>query len=320
MTIFSILGGIGNLPMIILFLSLFQGFYQEEIMAKDLKFKLLSGDQMPLVGFGTYQIQGADLIKDVLDKALAAGYRLIDTAKVYHNEKDIGVALKELLPKYKLKREDIFITSKLSPADQGEKAYEALKESVTNLDCGYLDLYLIHWPGVFGTNSSSSSNLAKRDLSWQMLVKGVKDGLTRNIGVSNYNVRHMNQILKNDHGIKPAVNQVEWHPHYHQPELKQLLEKEGILLQAYSSLGGSNNPDLLKDKVVNEIAKKLGKSPAQVLLQWSLQQNIAIIPKARSQKHIEDNINLNFRIPDEDMEKLNNFSQNKYSWDPDTIA
>ncbi|CAH0546886.1 unnamed protein product [Brassicogethes aeneus] len=290
-------------------------------MAKNLTFKLKSGDLMPLVGFGTYQIHGEELIRDVLDKALGAGYRLIDTAKVYHNENEIGKALKELLPKYNLTRKDIFITSKLSPQDQGDKAYEALQHSVHNLDCEYLDLFLIHWPGAFGTNSASNNNSKLRDRSWELLVQGVKDGLTKNIGVSNYNVKHMRAILQKNHGIIPAVNQVEWHPHYHQADLKKLVDKEGILLQAYSSLGGTNNPDLLTDKTVVEISKQLGKTSAQVLLRWSLQQNIAVIPKASSQKRIEENIKLDFVIPEEDMQKLSSIQfQNKYAWDPDTIA
>ncbi|XP_030759890.1 uncharacterized protein LOC115885202 [Sitophilus oryzae] len=292
----------------------------EVVLAKDMNYKLSSNDLMPLVGFGTYQIQGYDLIRDVLDKALASGYRLIDTAKVYRNEEDIGRALKELLPKYNLTRKDIWITTKLSPDDQGPSAYKALQESVKKLDTDYVDLYLIHWPGAYKTNASNTNNSRLRDESWKLMVQGVKDGLTKNIGVSNYLVRHLEQLLANDHGIKPAVNQVEWHPHYHPEDLLEYCRKNNILLQAYSSLGGSGNTDLIKDPKVVEIAKKLGKSPAQVLLRWALQQNLAIIPKARSKHHIEENIDLNFNIPEEDMQTLNSFSTNKYSWDPATIV
>ncbi|XP_060520012.1 glyoxal reductase-like [Cylas formicarius] len=293
---------------------------EEPVLAKDMKFKLHSGDLMPLVGFGTYQIRGTELIRDVLDHALAAGYRLIDTAKVYRNEEDIGKALKELLPKYNLTRQDIFITTKLSPNDQGEKAYDALQESLRKLDCGYIDLYLIHWPGAYGVNASKVNNSALRAESWKQMVKGVKDGLTRNIGVSNYLVRHLKELSANDFGIKPAVNQVEWHPRNRPSDLLEYCNQEGILLQAYSSLGGTDNNDLLKNADVDKIAKKLGKSPAQILLRWPLQQNIAIIPKARSKKHIDDNIDLNFVIPDEDMAILSGFSQNRYAWNPETVV
>lgn len=131
------------------------------------------------------------------------------------------------MPKYNLSRQDIFITTKLrkylffkictyfaweflfpDPADQGEKAYSALETSLKKLDSGYIDLYLIHWPGVFGVNSSLDENRKRRDESWKQLVKGVKNGLVRNIGVSNYNVKHLKELMANDHGIKPAVNQV----------------------------------------------------------------------------------------------------------------
>ncbi|CAG9816340.1 unnamed protein product [Phaedon cochleariae] len=313
----------------ILLLSLFNpAFFEEIVAAKDQKYTLNNGASIPMVGFGTWQIQGADLIKQVLDDALAAGYRLIDSATLYGNEADIGKALKELLPKHNLSRKDIFITSKLSPADHGEKAYQALESSLKNLDSGYIDLYLIHWPASFALNASDPKNAELRDESWKQLVKGVKNGLTKSIGVSNYNVRHLKELLKNDHGIKPVVNQVEWHPNYHQNELLELCKKENILLQAYSSLGGTGNKNLLENAEIKKIADKLGKSPAQVLLRWSLQQNIAIIPKARSAKYIKQNIDLDFIIPNEDMEILNNFNQakyivnpnKKYIWNPDTVA
>lgn len=149
-----------------------------------------------------------------------------DTAKVYRNEEDIGKALKQLLPKYNLRRQDIWITTKLckliftgsnkyylycylAPDDQGERAYESLKESVRKLDCDYVDLYLIHWPGVHGLNASNSNNSRLRDESWKQMTKGVRDGLAKNIGVSNYLVRHLKELLANNHGIKPAVNQVK---------------------------------------------------------------------------------------------------------------
>ncbi|KAG5899388.1 hypothetical protein JTB14_036876 [Gonioctena quinquepunctata] len=282
---------------------------QEKVLAKDMRFKLNSGDLMPLVGFGTWQIQGYDLIRSSLDAALGAGYRLIDSAVMYKNEEDIGRALKELLPKHNLTRKDIFITSKLSPHDQGEKAYKALELSLKNLDCQYIDLYLIHWPGAHGVDPSSSENSKLRNESWKQLVKGKKNGLTRNIGISNYNVRHMTELLNNNHGVKPAVNQIQWHPFSHKDDVLELCRNECILLQAHMSLGGTGNTDLLENPEVNEIAQRLGKTPAQILLRWSLQQNIAVIPKSRTKKYIEENIDLNFIIPESDIKLLNSFNK-----------
>lgn len=288
--------------------------------AKDKFVKLTSGKSMPLIGFGTFQIHGRQLIRDVLDHAFRAGYRSLDTAAVYGNESDIGIALKQLLPKYNLKREDIFITSKLAPNNHGDKATAALETSLSNLDCGYLDLYLIHWPGQQGQHAKTASNADVRSSTWKYLVDAKNKGLVNDIGVSNYTVNHLQELLVNCYGVKPAVNQVEWHPYYHQSDLKKLCKNENILLQAYSSLGGSNNQELISDSNVCSISKNLDKEPAQVLLRWAVQQNIGIIPKARSAAHIEANIDLNFVISDADMNTLNNLrKRRKYAWDPNVV-
>ncbi|XP_074034991.1 aldo-keto reductase Mvan_2161 [Leptinotarsa decemlineata] len=301
--------------------SLFGVSFQEtRVSTKNMKFQLNSGDSIPAVGFGTFLIEDTELVHNILDTALSVGYRLIDTAAYYENEEAIGKALKVLLPKYNLTRSDIFITTKLHPSNRGEKAYEGLQQSLRYLDCEYIDLYLLHWPGVDGENLTRSEVKKSRDDGWQQLVRGKKDGLTRNIGVSNYNIRHLTALLKNNHGIRPALNQVEWHPEYHQNEVLEFCQREGIVLQAYSSLGGTGNTDLMGNPKVKKIAEKLGKTPAQILLRWALQQNVAIIPKARSKEHMEQNIDLNFNIPEADMNILSNFERKKYDWDPDTVA
>lgn len=230
------------------------------------------------------------------------------------------------------------IKSISAPSDQGN-AYAALEQSIKNLDCKYLDLYLIHWPGkhsfrvvsvlynffyytgASGIRSNDSKNAELRKLSWLQLVKAREDGLVHDIGVSNYTIRHLRELFTYNSGVKPSVNQIEWHPHYYDSELKNFCRREGILLQAYSSLGGTNNSRLISDSNVVAIAKKLNKTPAQVLLRWALQQNIAIIPKARSKQHIEDNIDLDFTIPEVDMNVLYNLkTHEKYAWDPVVIA
>ena len=152
-------------------------------------------------------------------------------------------------------------------------------------------------------------------------MKLQKEGLIRSVGVSNYTIRHLEELLKNCEGVPPAVNQVEWHPRYHQPELLKFCQENGIFLQAYSSLGTSSETSLREDPKVLKIAKKLAKSSSQILLRWSYQQNIGILPKASSKGHIEENYDLDFEIPVELIDELNNLDQHKkFAWDPTVIS
>lgn len=288
-------------------------------------FKLNTGHTIPLIGFGTYQIYDSGLIYKTLDYALAAGYRHIDTAVVYRNEHHIGTALKQLLPKHNLKREDIFITSKLIPqVNKSEQFVEELVlKTLANLQTEYIDLYLIHWPGVSGLQVSHPDNVKYRKSTWNVLTKLHREGKCRSIGVSNYTIRHLRELLADCSGVRPAVNQVEWHPHYYQLELLDFCRSEGIFLQAYSSLGTSSNTSLREDPVVIDIAKRLEKSPAQILLCWALGRNVGIIPKARSKDRIEENIALEFEIPAVDVQLLDGLkkpSGEKYAWNPDTVV
>ncbi|KAK9293645.1 hypothetical protein QLX08_011472 [Tetragonisca angustula] len=282
---------------------------------------LSSGYVMPLVGFGTYKIQGRDVIYEVVDESLKVGFRSIDTAVVYRNEEDIGYALKNLLPKYNLQRSDIFITTKLSPSDHGDpKGIEqSVQRSLKTLNTTYIDLYLIHWPGVSGTPESSTNNPSLRAKTWDKLIELKKQGLIRSIGVSNYTIKHLQELLQNCKDTPPAVNQVELHPHYRQEELIKYCNEKGIHVQAYSSLGTSSSTNLLKDPIVVKVASQLNVSPARLLLNWALQQGIGIIPKAIKKEHIRDNIQLNFVIDEESMKALSCLPQHKYTWDPSNV-
>lgn len=223
-----------------------------------------------------------------------------------------------------MNREEIFITSKLVPrVNQTEQqVVEVVKQSLKDLQTNYIDLYLIHWPGVMGIPVESSENAKYRRSTFEALASCQKEGVLRSVGVSNYTVRHLQELLEQcRNNIRPSVNQVEWHPHYHQPELLAFCRKENIFLQAYSSLGSSNTTELRNDPIIKDIANKLGKSSAQVLLRWAFQQNIGILPKARSQVHIEENFNLNFIIPDDDMAVLNSMKIiHKYAWNPEPVV
>ncbi|CAH1119852.1 unnamed protein product [Phaedon cochleariae] len=298
------------------------------MFANDLKFTLHSGDEIPMVGLGTSGITGKSLAKEVLDFALEAGYRLIDTSPMYGNESDIGKALKEVLQKHGLTRKDVFISTKLHPDDHGDRAVKAIHKSLQKLQCEYIDLYMINWPGAYGVSTSSKENVVLRDKSWQHMVKAVQEGLIRNIGVSSYTPRHMKQLLQNNHGIKPSVNQIEWHPFCHDKKIYELCQKENILVQAYQSLGGPDNNDLLEHSDVVRIAKMLDKQPAQislacfqVLLRWALQQNVSVIPKSKTKARIFANMELKFTIPESDMKVLSNFKKKiRYDWDPEQIV
>uniref|UniRef100_A0A1B6CE30 NADP-dependent oxidoreductase domain-containing protein n=1 Tax=Clastoptera arizonana TaxID=38151 RepID=A0A1B6CE30_9HEMI len=204
------------------------------------KIPLNNGTSLPIVGFGTYLIE-EHKIHTVLDAALKYGYRNIDTAAMYENEKAIGIALRDLLPKYSLSRKDVFITTKLRAEDE---------------------------------TTSGVKNTKLRIDSWKELIR-LNDngrGVLRAIGVSNFLAKHLTHIISKT-GVPPVVNQVEFHPYYNHPdELYELCCKYNIILQAYASLGGSDNPVLIRHSVVKEVATKHQVSPAQVLLKWGLQE------------------------------------------------
>ncbi|XP_076239358.1 uncharacterized protein LOC143182306 [Calliopsis andreniformis] len=284
--------------------------------------RLSSGYVMPLVGFGTYRIQGRNTIYQVVDESFRVGFRSIDTAVVYRNEEDIGYALTNLLPKYNLQRSDIFITTKLAPSEHGDPIgiETSVQRSLKALNTTYIDLYLIHWPGATRIPENSTNNPSLRAKTWNKLVDLKNKGLLRSIGVSNYTINHLEELLQNCEGVPPAVNQVECHPHYRQEELINYCNQKGIHVQAYSSLGTSSNTNLLRDPVVTQIASQLKVSPAQLLLKWALQQGIGVIPKAVKKEHIRDNIQLNFIIDEENMKALSSLPQHKYAWDPSNVC
>lgn len=172
-----------------------------------------------------------------------------------------------------------------------------------------------------GLKSDHKDNQKYRHSTWKALVKLQKEGLIRSIGVSNYLIKHLEDLLTDCDGVVPAVNQVEWHPRQHDQALLDYCRNKGIFLQAYSSLGSSNTASLRQDSTIIAIAEKLNKTAAQILLRWSLQQNIGILPKASSRERIEENIDLNFTIPEEDMNTLSNLKvTEKFAWDPTVVA
>lgn len=279
--------------------------------------QLNTGAQMPLLGLGTFRLRGPEETYQTVDAALTAGYRAFDTAAVYRNEADIGHALCALLPKHGLSRADVFITTKLSPRDQGSEARDGCLRSLEQLGLDYIDLFLIHWPGSQGLDVKDKRNPVNRAQSWATLEDFHAEGKFCAIGVSNYTVKHMQELL-NSCRVVPAVLQVEFHPRLAQRELRALCEQSGVCFQAYSSLGTGV---LLSDPLVLEMAERCGKTPAQVLLRWAVQQNIPVLPKSCQPDRVKENACLfDFELTDSDMAKLSALDcREKFCWDPSSV-
>ncbi|XP_059211024.1 glyoxal reductase-like [Centropristis striata] len=262
---------------------------------------LNTGVQMPILGLGTYKLVSPEDMCRAVDAALAAGYRSFDSAAVYQNEAELGRALKKFLPKHGLTREDVFITSKLGSMDQGERAMEGALHSLSQLDLGYIDLYLIHWPGTNGLEVTDPQNSSNRAQSWTALEELHGQGKLKAIGVSNYTPAHMRELMQSCK-TPPALLQDEFHPKLCQTELRSVCEEYGVCFQAYSSLGKG---ELVTDPVVMEVAKNCERTTAQVLLRWAVQQGIPVLPKSSNPDRIKDNARLfDFTLSDTDMDRL----------------
>ncbi|ETN68578.1 oxidoreductase, aldo/keto reductase family protein [Necator americanus] len=251
--------------------------------------KLNTGFYIPLVGLGTYKITG-DQVKPAVDAALSCGYRMFDTAKYYVNEPELGTALEELLPKYNLKRSDIFLTTKFFPDsnDPAAAARKLVMESLERLKTDYIDMVLIHYPKASEVDEKDERNPLHRKLTYLELEKLKDEGMIRSVGVSNFESRHIEEI-KNYGKMMPCANQVEYHPHFTRDELKEYCEKEGIFFQAFSSLA-RQQPELIEDPVVVALAKKHNTSVPLVLLSWALSQGVGIVPKSSTPQRIIDNL------------------------------
>jgi diketogulonate reductase-like aldo/keto reductase len=249
---------------------------------------------MPGFGLGVYKVDDGDIVVESVKTAINHGYRSIDTASFYDNETGVGKGIKAS----GVAREDIFVTSKVWNDEQGyESTLQAFERSLKKLDLEYLDLYLIHWP---------IKDLYKE--TWKALEKLYKDNRVRAIGVSNFNVNQLKDLLA-DCNIKPVINQVEFHPHLTQLELRDLCKQEHIQLEAWSPL---KRGKLLEEPTILEIARKYQKSAAQVILRWDLQNNVITIPKSVTKERIIENADIfNFRLTDEDMNSLNGLNINE---------
>ncbi|OZB98431.1 aldo/keto reductase [Paenibacillus sp. XY044] len=271
------------------------------------KTRLNNGIDMPWLGLGVFKVEEGSELVEAVKAAVKHGYRSIDTAAVYANETSVGQGIREALADNGLKREDLFVTSKVWNADLGyESTIAAYETSLKKLGLDYLDLYLIHWP-VAG----------KYKEAWRALEKLYKDGRVKSIGVSNFQVHHLEDLMK-DAEIVPVVNQVEFHPLLSQKELRDFTKQHDIQLEAWSPL---MQGELLNHPQLKEIADKYGKSIAQVILRWDLQHGVVTIPKSTKEHRIVENASLfDFELSQEDMDRIDGLNENRrVGPDPDNF-
>lgn len=272
-------------------------------------YKLMNGIEIPSIAFGTWKISDENICRKSVKYALECGYRHIDAAKIYNNEIFVGKGISEFLKENpNIKREDLFITTKVWNSDQGyEETLKAFEASLERLNLDYIDLYLIHWP--------NTKNMATTFETWKALEKLYNDKKVRAIGVCNFEKHHLEE-LEQISTVTPMVNQIEIHPYNQQLELRKYCESKNIIVESWSPLIQGN----VNDTLIVELAEKYKKSPAQIILKWHLQNWLLPLPKSITPSRIKENRELDFVLTKEDMEKINSLNKNeRLGSHPDTM-
>ncbi len=264
--------------------------------------QLNNGVHIPAIGYGTYKTSENDV--SIILSAIECGYRLLDTASIYKTEQQTGAAIRES----GIPREEITVISKVWRNDLGyHKTKEAFAKSLKQTGLNYLDLYLIHWPA----NARNFSNWQKTNgETWRAMEELLEEGKIKSIGVSNFWPEHLEALLDSAK-IKPAVNQIEFHPGYWQPETTKYCREKEIVLQAWSPLARGR---IFGNEILIEIANRHQKTVSQIALRWIVQQGVIPIPKAASKKRMNENFDIfDFALSDEEMELINNLPETGFS-------
>lgn len=274
-----------------------------ERLSLDSRYRLNDGHEIPVLGLGMWDLgRGRSAIRAV-QEAMDVGYRLFDTAKAYGNERELGDAIRS----NGVPRDGIFVTTKLWNDDHGyEPALRAFDRSLAQLGTGHVDLYLIHWPAS-----------GRRSETWKALERIHEDGRARSIGVSNYTIRHLEELLA-ESSVVPSVDQVEFNPFLYQADLLDFCRRHGIVVEAYSPLTRGRR---LRDPRLVEMGAKHGRTPAQILIRWALQHGLVVIPKSSRRKRQEENARVfDFALSPADMAALDGLNEDLHmGWNPATF-
>lgn len=263
--------------------------------------------EMPVVGLGVFRVEDHDELVEAITHAIVSGYRSIDTAAIYGNEEAVGEGIRKGLAATGLKREDLFITSKIWNEDMRQgNVVGAYEESLRKMQLDYLDLYLIHWPVA-----------DKYVDTWLGMEQLYKEDKVRSIGVSNFQVSHLEALAKVS-SVTPVINQVEYHPMLIQTELKAYLDAHNIQMESWSPL---MNGEILTNPVMLKLAEKYDKSVAQLIIRWNIQTNVITIPKSTNKGRLIENLDVfDFQIDSADIELINGLNEDRrVGPDPDNF-